>query len=214
MHRWIEGHILLANARIICTDVIVHGVPISGRAPRCHRRAIAEHRVLEPIVLAFDIPWIVEPIDYIRQLRIVLLECLTIVELEADRVEDAVAVGVDQTVELTLKHFASDRCSMVASTAVQEKVLAVDGSIDHTFDEVGEPILADDNDLSLLVLEVLLVTNRYRRILDEQLSNVDDIEVVMMDLRHLPHKPISVLDTPRHNRDVLHHGEEHDIECD
>ena len=104
---------------------------------------------------------------------------------------------------------------MPPSLAVQEKTDRVEaGSIDHTFDEVREPILADDNDYSPVVLEVLLVTNRYPRILFENIAKVDDIEVVMIDLLHLLHKPSLVLDAPRHNRDVLRHGEEHDIECD
>lgn len=204
--RWVEHRIRHANALILCTDVIVHEVPISGRGPRCHRRAIAEQRVLEPIVLAFDLPWMSDPIDDIQILRLERLDVVTIVEHEEHRVEAAVAIGVDQTVELTFNHFASDRSSMVASAAMYEKVVIIISHVDDLLDDMWESILSNDDLLSLLILPILLVANRCRRIFRQHFTKVDAIPLNVELLCDIIYKPLLARISSSDNRYVLHHS--------
>ena len=93
---------------------------------------------------------------------------------EENRVVDTVAIRVDQTVELTFKSFASDRCSMVARKAMYEQVAINFASRNEISDDLWEPILTDDDLLSSLILPILLVANRTCRILFQQITKVDD----------------------------------------
>ena len=72
------------------------------------------------------------------------------VKHDVHRVVLPIGIRVHQTVELTFKNFASDRCSMPASVAIEPHVLDGVGLLHALDDEIRESFLTDDDLLSPL----------------------------------------------------------------
>ena len=76
---------------------------------------------------------------------------------DVHRVVLPIGILVHQTVELTFKNFASDRCSMPASVAIEPKVIDIGGLLHALDDEIRESFLTDDDLLSPLKSVIFFV---------------------------------------------------------
>ena len=76
---------------------------------------------------------------------------------DVHRVVLPIGILVHQTVELTFKNFASDRCSMPASVAIEPHVLDGVGLLHALDDEIRESFLTDDDLLSPLKSVIFFV---------------------------------------------------------